>query len=97
MLYITLKGNNFKLSIETVYDIDWIKELKNQGEKDISKYIIGLTYEDENGCIYLSDRSYCKLCRINNDSFRIKFDGLYKEYNQQYTIKYNDIFKINNA
>lgn len=64
MLYITLKGNNFKLSIETVYDIDWIKELKNQGEKDISKYIIGLTYEDENGCIYLSDRSYCKLCRI---------------------------------
>lgn len=25
VLYITLKGNNFKLSIETVYDIDWKK------------------------------------------------------------------------
>ena len=70
---------------------------KIQDEKDISKYIIGLPYEEENGCIYLSDRSYCKLCRINNDSFRIKFDGLYEEYNQQYTIKYNDIFKINNV
>lgn len=94
VLYITLKENNFKLSIETTYDIEWIKELKIQDEKDISKYVIGLPYEDEKGWIYLSDKCNCTLCRINNDSFKINFDGLFEECNQQYSIKYMDTFKI---
>lgn len=95
-LHITCKTNNFKLSIETLYDLEWIKELKIQDEKDISKYISGLSYEDENDWYYLTNKCHCTLCRINTNSFRICLDGLFEDWGRVFNIKYDDIFKINN-
>ena len=94
VLYITLITNEFKLSIETVYDIEWIKGLKIDDKKDVSKYIVGLPYEDKNGWMYLTDKYNCTICRINNNHYEINLDGHFEECDEQLDIKYSDILYI---
>ena len=93
-LYITLKTNDFKLSIETVYDLEWIKGLKVDDKKDISKYIIGLPYEDKKGWIYLSDKCNSIINRISDNSFKLSLNGCFEECNEVFYIEYDDIFGI---
>lgn len=93
-LYITLKTNDFKLSIETVYDLEWIKNLKINDKKDVSKYIIGLPYEDKNGWMYLSDKCNGTIIRINDNSFKFYLNGYFGECDEEFNIEYDDIFEI---
>lgn len=94
VLYITCVTNDFRLSIETMYDINWIKELKINDKKDISKYIMGLPYEDDKGWIYLEGECNCALNRINNNTYEIELNGTFEECNEKFNIKYKEIFKI---
>lgn len=94
VLYLTLKTNDFKLSIETVYDIEWIKELKINDKKDISKYIIGLPYEDRTGWMYLSDKCNCIINRTNDNSFEFSLNGYFEECDEEFNIEYDDIFEF---
>ena len=93
-LYITLKTNDFKLSIETVYDLEWIKDLKINDKKDVSKYIIGLPYEDKNGWMYLSDKCNSTIIRINDYSFKFYSNGCFEECDEEFNIEYDDILEI---
>lgn len=93
-LNITLETNNFKLSIETVYDLQWINELKVNARNDISKYIIGLPYEDKKGWIYFSDKCKCTINRINNNTFDFSLSGNFEECDEVLNIEYDDIFEI---
>ena len=61
--------SDFRLSIETVYFLEWIKELKINDKKDISKYIEWLYYDDRKECNYFSDKCNCIINRINDKSF----------------------------
>lgn len=94
VLYITCVTNDFRLSIETMYDINWIKELKINDKKDISKYIMGLPYEDDKGWMYLESECNCTLTRINNNTYEIELNGTFEECNEKFNIKYKDIFEI---
>lgn len=96
VLYITCVTNDFRLSIETMYDINWIKELKINDKKDISKYIMGLPYEDDKGWMYLENECNCTLTRINNNSYEIELNGTFEECSEKFNIKYKDTFEINN-
>ena len=58
-LYMSVSTDKFLIGIETVYDLEWIREFKMQEERDISKYIVGLEYEDERGFLYLTNKCYC--------------------------------------
>lgn len=94
VLYITCVTNDFRLSIETMYDINWIKELKINDKKDISKYIMGLPYEDDKGWMYLESECNCTLNRINNNTYEIELNGTFEECDEKFNIKYKDIFEI---
>lgn len=94
VLYITCVTNDFRLSIETMYDINWIKELKINDKKDISKYIMGLPYEDDKGWMYLESKCNCTLTRINNNTYEIELNGTFEECSEKFNIKYKDIFEI---
>lgn len=94
VLYITCVTNDFRLSIETMYDINWIKGLKINDKKDISKYIMGLPYEDDKGWMYLESECNCTLTRINNNSYEIELNGTFEECSEKFNIKYKDIFEI---
>ena len=93
-LYITCVTNDFKISIETAYNIEWVRKLKINDKKDISKYIMGLPYEDDKGWMYLGDECNCILTRINNNSYEIELNGTFEECNEKFNIKYKDVFEI---
>jgi len=94
VLYITFETNDFKLSIETVCDIEQIKELKVNDKKDISKYIIGLPYEDKKGWMYLSDKCNCIIIRTSDNFFELSLKGCFEECDEELKIEYNDILGI---
>lgn len=93
-LYITCVTNDFKISIETAYNIEWVRKFKINDKKDISKYIIGLSYKDEKEWIYLTDECNCTLNKINNNLYEIELDGIVEEHNEKFNIKYKDVFEI---
>lgn len=94
VLYVTCVTDNFKISIETAYNIEWVRKLKINDKKDISKYIMGLPYEDDKGWMYLGDECNCILTRINNNSYEIELNGTFEECNEKFNIKYKDVFEI---
>lgn len=94
VLYVTCVTDNFKISIETAYNIEWVRKLKINDKKDISKYIMGLPYEDDKGWIYLTDECNCTLNKINNNLYEIELDGIVEEHNEKFNIKYKDVFEI---
>ena len=95
VLYITLKTNDFIIGIETVYDEKWIKELKINDKKDITKYLVGLPYDDKKEFkIYLLDKGICTINRIDDNSFEFSLNGVFKECDELLKIEYYHIFKI---
>ena len=96
VLYITLKTSDFRLSIETVYFLEWINELKINDKKDISKYIEGLYYNYGKEWNYFSDKCNCLINKINDKSFEFSLNGYFNEYNDEFNIEYDDILKFNN-
>ncbi len=93
-LFLNIKTSKLKLCIETTYDIEYLKKLKISEENNISKYIIGISYEDENGWMYLTNKCNCTICKFDEVSYKIQLDGHFEECNEKLDIKYNDTFKF---
>lgn len=73
--FISFKFNNILLGLETIYDKEWLKELKQNDKKDISKYISDITYEDEKGWISLiTEQHKCYINRIEKNIFNIELE-----------------------
>ena len=71
---ITFILDDFKLGLELVYDKKWIKELKINDKKDISKYVTDIIYNDSKGWISLIYGTYqCFLERIDNELYLLDF------------------------
>lgn len=90
VLYVNVTTNELDLCIETNYDIEWIKDLNNGEICDISKYFIGLSYEDKNGWMYLTNKCNFTICKTNDDKYEINLNGHFEECNEQLDIEYSD-------
>lgn len=94
VLSITCLTENFKLYIYTSYSIRWIKELKINDIKDISKYINDVRYEDENEWMSLPNECSCLICKINDKTINVILKANLKEYNKELDIKLDCNFEI---
>jgi len=80
-------NNNIFIGIETTYDKEWLKELKENDKKKITEYISDIAYEDENGWISLITGRYtCYLEKINQSKFRIEFKCTAQECDEYFDI-----------
>ena len=71
---ITFMLDDFNLMLEFIYDKEWIRELKINDKKDISKYVTDITYNDSKGWISLIYGKYqCFLERIDNSNYLLDF------------------------
>lgn len=70
--YMSFNIDNIYIDIETIYDINWLKNMKLNQEIDIKQYITNILYEEENECAQLYDIQYCSIERIKEDTFNIK-------------------------
>lgn len=94
--FISFKFDNIFLGLETIYDKKWLKELKINDKKDISKYISDITYEDEKGWISLITGNYnCFITKTKNNMFALEFSCEVEEYDEQYKILLNEEVEIN--
>lgn len=93
-LYITCKEKTFQLDIETTYDIEEMRKLHKNESKDISKYILGLPYEDINGWMYLTNECHCTIQKISSKFYNIKLIGDFEECNEILNIEFDHIFEI---
>ncbi len=95
-LFISFKFDNTILGLETIYDKKWLKELKINDKKDISKYISDITYEDEKGWISLITGNYnCFITKTKNNMFALEFSCEAEEYDEHYKILLNEEVEIN--
>ena len=93
--FITFKSDNIILGLETVYDKEWLEELKIKDKKDISKYITDITYEDEKGWICLITGNYkCFITRLEDNIFIIELNSETEECGQYYNIVLNEKVKF---
>ena len=93
-LYITCEEKTFQLDIETTYDIEEMRKLHKNESKDISKYILGLPYEDINGWMYLTNECHCTIQKISSKFYNIKLTGNFEECNEILNIEFDHIFEI---
>lgn len=93
-LYITCEEKTFQLDIETTYDIEEMRKLHKNESKDISKYILGLPYEDINGWMYLTNEYHCTIQKISSKVYNIKLAGNFEECNEILNIEFDHIFEI---
>ena len=71
---ITFMLDDFNLMLEFIYDKEWIRELKINDKKDISKYVTDIIYNDSKGWISLIYGTYkCFLERIDNEFYLLDF------------------------
>lgn len=92
--YITFILDDFKLGLELVYDKKWIKELKINDKKDISKYVTDIIYNDSKGWISLIYGTYqCFLERIDNEFYLLDFYCNTIDDEEEFSIVLNE--KIN--
>lgn len=93
--FISYKLGNIYLGLETVYDKNWLKELKINDKKDISNYISDITYEDEKGWISLITGTYkCFVNRIENNIFVFEFNCEFEECGEYYNILVDEKVKM---
>lgn len=96
--YITFKFDDFKLSLELVYDKEWIKELKINDKKEISNYLTDIVYRDNTGWISLICGKYkCYLERINNDDYVLDFWCNTVDDEEEFHILLNEKIKFKEA
>lgn len=93
-LYITCEGKTFQLDIETTYDVEEMRKLHKNESKDISKYILGLPYEDINGWMYLTNECHCTIQKKSNSNYNIRLVGNLEECDQKLTIEFDHNFEI---
>ena len=94
-LFISFKFDNIFLGLETIYDKKWLKELKINDKKDISKYISDITYEDEKGWISLiTGISKCFISKVENNKFVLEFSCEAEECGEYYKILLNEEIDI---
>lgn len=93
-LYITCEGKTFQLDIETTYDVEEMRKLHKNESKDISKYILGLPYEDINGWMYLTNECHCTIQKKSNSNYNIRLVGNFEECDQKLTIEFDHNFEI---
>lgn len=94
-LFISFKFGNIYLGLETVYDKNWLKELKMNDKKDISKYISDITYEDEKGWISLITGKYkCFINRVKDNIFIFELNCETEECGECYSISLNKKVEI---
>lgn len=84
---ITFMWDNFNLMLELIYDKKWIRELKINNKKDISKYVTDIIYDDGKGWISLIYGTYqCFLKRIDNELYLLDFYCNIIEYEEEFNI-----------
>ena len=93
--FISFKLDNILLGLETIYDKKWLKDLRINDKKDISKYITDITYEDEKGWISLLTNNYnCFITKVNDDLFVIEFSCDAEECDEHYNILLNEELQL---
>ena len=94
--FISFKFGNTILGLETIYDKKWLKELKINDKKDISKYITDIAYEDEKGWVSSGLGNYnCFITKVKNNIFAIEFSCEVEECDEHYVILLNEEVEIN--
>lgn len=94
-IYISYKFDNINLELETVYDKNWLKKLKINNLKDISKYVSDITYKTEKGWISLITGEYkCLINRIDNNTFVFELNCKSEIDNKYYTVLVHENVKI---
>lgn len=92
-IYITCTSEELRLCIETHCSIDSIKKLKNKEKGDFSKDIIGMSYEDEFGWIYLSGDCECFIKRLSDTDYEFILKGTFEEI-ETYEIVFDEEFTL---
>ena len=93
--FISFKFDNIILGLETIYDKNWLEELKINDKKDISKYISDIPYEDEKGWISLRTGNYsCFITRVRNNIFVFELKCEDEECGEYYNILLNEEVEI---
>ena len=93
---ISFDSDKMHLKIETIYDKKWLKELKINDKKDITKYISDVTYEEGKGWMSLTPGNCkCSIYRIDNDIFVIEFNCETEEGGKYYKISLNERVEMN--
>lgn len=91
---ITFMLDDFNLMLEFIYDKEWIRELKINDKKDISKYVTDIIYNDSKGWISLIYGTYkCFLERIDNEFYLLDFYCNTMDDEEEFSIVLNE--KIN--
>lgn len=87
--------NNKMIELEFVYSIDKFKALEINKKIDLYKYLVGVSYTDDNGWmpIYDDDLSIY-ITRINQEYFNIDFKINYDDSDELINIKINDDLKL---
>lgn len=93
-LYITCEGKTFQLDIETTYDVEEMRKLHKNKSKDISKYILGLPYENIKGWMYLTDECQCTIQKISSKVYNIRLTGNFEECDETLNIEFDHNFEI---
>ena len=83
------------IELEFVYSIDKFKALEINKKIDLYKYLVGVSYTDDNGWmpIYDDDLSIY-ITRINQEYFNIDFKINYDDSDELINIKINDDLKL---
>ncbi len=93
---ITFMWDNFNLMLELIYDKEWIRELKINNKKDISKYVTDIIYDDGKGWISLNYGTYkCFLKRIDNENYLLDFYCNIIEYEEEFNIVLKEKINFN--
>lgn len=93
--FISFKYTNLCIGIETNYDKNWLKELKQNFKEDISKYISDITYEDEKGWISLINGNYkCFISKVEDNIFTTELRCETQECGEYFDILINEKIHI---
>ena len=93
--FISFEFNNIVLSLETIYDKEWIDELQQNDNKDVNKYISDIIYEDGNSWVSLITGNYkCFINKIENNVFVPEFSCEAEECGEFFDILINEQIRL---
>ena len=87
--------DNKMIELELAYSDNKFKELEINKKVDLYKYLVGVSYKDDNGWMPIYDDNLTiYLTRINKDYFNIDFKINYTDFDEKINIKMNDDLKL---
>lgn len=87
--------DNKMIELELAYSDNKFKELEINKKIDLYKYLVGVSYEDDNGWMPIYDDNLTiYLTRINEEYFNIDFKINYTDFDEKINIKINDDLKL---